>query len=155
MAPPYDPLLTSLFGNIRDLQINWPAIAAADSRISLIKLSRTGPVTLGDVFVAWYTRNGEPIPLPEGGASPVTVDQAATSGFQHMRMAEGKISEYTRAGKFNWTLPAYDVARGYLLLDGVHRSIAAQRARVEYEIQLAVIHGPIDRRVLADLIVFE
>ena len=70
-------------------------------------------------------------------------------------MSEDKISEYTQVGRFNWTLPAYDVARGYLLLDGAHRSIATERAKVEYEIQLAVIHGPIDHRVLTDLIVFE
>jgi hypothetical protein len=29
------------------------------------------------------------------------------------------------------------------------------RAGVEYNIELAVIHGPVDRRVLADLAVFE
>jgi hypothetical protein len=155
MAPPYDPELTDLFRGIRDLPINWPAIVAASSRVSLINLSRTGSLTPACIFVAWYTRNGEPVSLPEKGVLPVTLEQAATSGFSHLRMFENVISRYIQQGRFNWTLPAYDVERGYLLLNGVHRSIATLRANDEYNIRLAVIHGPIDNRVLADLIVFE
>jgi hypothetical protein len=145
----------NLFCRIRDFQINWPAIAAAGSRVSSVNLSRTGPLTLGSAFVAWYTRNGGPIAWPERGASAVTPDQAAIPGFCHPRMHQDKIFHHVQQRRFDWTLPAYDVGRGYLLLDGAHRSIAALRANAEYNIRLAIIHGPIDHRVLADLIVFE
>jgi hypothetical protein len=52
------PEFTDLFCRIRDFQVNWSAIAAASSPVSLINLSRTGPLTLGSAFVAWYTRDG-------------------------------------------------------------------------------------------------
>jgi hypothetical protein len=144
-----------LFCNISDFRIDWPAIAAArGSRVSPINLSRAGPLTLGRAIIAWYTRDGRPI-WPEKGASAVTPYQAAMLDFDHLLMSKPKILSYIELGQFDWTLPAYDVGRGYLLLDGAHRSIAALRANAEYNIRLAVIHGPIDHRVLTDLIVFE
>src|SRR4029077_16939935 len=119
MASPYNPEFNDLFC-IRDLQINWPAIAAAGSCMSLIKLSRSGPLTLKSAFVAWHTRYGEPVLLPERGDTAVTLEQAATPGFTHPRMYEDRISYHIQQGRFDWTLPAYDVQRGYLLLNGAH-----------------------------------
>jgi hypothetical protein len=155
MALSLDPELSDLFGSISDLTINWSVLEAAGFSVSRINLSRTSALNLGGVFVAWYRRNGEPVLWPERGVSPVTIGQAAKPNFEHPRIFETKISEKIQAGQFNWTLPAYDVGRGYLLLDGVHRSIAALRACADYSIQLAVIHGPIDQNVLTDLIVFQ
>jgi hypothetical protein len=151
MAPQYNQEFTDLFRGIRDLEINWTAIAASGSRVSQINLSRNEPSTLGSAFVAWYTRDGAQVRWPERGASAVTLNQAAVDGFSHPRMSEKKIADYIKQARSDWTLPAYDVERGY----GAHRSVAALRANVEYNIRLAVIHGPIDHRVLRDLIVFE
>ena len=70
-------------------------------------------------------------------------------------MSEERVGAHQPKSPVKLRLPAYDVERGYLLLDGVHRSIATLRSGVEYDIELAVIHGPIDRHVLADLAVLE
>jgi hypothetical protein len=169
MAPLFNPELTNLFGGIRDLVINWLAIAAVGSRVSRKCLSRTEPLNLGCVFVPWFTYDGAPVchlkdrpqypgqhvRFPQKGDSVVTLDQATKREFRHPWMSEERIKSHEPKGAVQLLLPAYDVERGYLLLDGAHRSIATLRAGVEYDVQLAVIHGPIDRRVLRDLAVFE
>jgi hypothetical protein len=50
------------------------------------------------------------------------------------------------------TLPAYGLSKhGFLLLDGNHRATAASISRRPLEVTLAVLEGPIDRRILVDL----
>lgn len=85
----------------------------------------------------------------------MTIKQAAAPGFHHPWMSEDRVQVHRPIDAVKLKLPAYDVEPGYLLLDGVHRSIATLRAGVEYDIELIVIHGPVDRRILADLAVFE
>lgn len=49
-------------------------------------------------------------------------------------------------------LPAYGLGKhGYLLLDGNHRATAAAIAHRPFRLTLAVLAGPIDRRILRDL----
>jgi hypothetical protein len=48
-------------------------------------------------------------------------------------------------------LPAYGIPSGAILLDGVHRSIAALMAEVPIEVDLYVVKGPLDPDCLADL----
>jgi hypothetical protein len=172
MAPRFNPELEQLFRGVeKDLPgINWPAIVAVGSSVSSVYLSRTGPLTLGWAFPAWFTCGGAPVchdgnrlaeypgmhkRFPEKGDLAVTIDQAAKTNFNHPWKFEDRINRHRPSGRVELQLPAYDVERGYLLLDGNHRSIATLCAGVEYKIELVVIHGPIDRRVLADLAVFE
>jgi hypothetical protein len=165
MAPLFNEELHGLLGTI-NLHIDWRAIAGC--HVSRVHLSHSGPLKLGCVLLAWFTRNGGPVchdphrqqpglspSYPQPGDSPVTVDQAARPNFHHPWMSEERIKVNYPPGPVQLTLPAYDVERGYLLLDGAHRSIATVRAGVEYNVELAVIHGPIDQRVLRDLAVFE
>jgi hypothetical protein len=167
MAPQFNPELNELFLAV-NMQVNWRAIVTAGSYISRARLSSTGPLTLSCALVPWFIRNDVPVChdparqypglgllVPERGDSIVTVDGAATPGFRHPWMSEERIRANRPKGPVKLKLPAYDVERGYLLLDGVHRSIATLRAGIEYEIELAVIRGPIDRHVLPDLAVFE
>lgn len=49
-------------------------------------------------------------------------------------------------------LPAYGLGMdGFLLLDGNHRATAAAIARRPFHLTLAVLDGPVDRRILKDL----
>jgi hypothetical protein len=152
-----------------NLPINRPALIDGGYSISSISLSPAGPLTLesGCIFVPWFTRDGFPVchvrtnytgvvinRYPENGDSPVTVREAAQQGFRHPWLSEQKIEEHRPDARVEFAVPAYNVRRGYLLLDGNHRSIATVRAGVEYNIELRIIHGPIDRRVLPDLGVF-
>jgi hypothetical protein len=80
----------------------------------------------------------------------------SAADFHHPWKSEERIEHHRPTGDVvQLLLPAYDVERGYLLLDGAHRSIATLQANIDYCVELAVIHGPIDRRVLSDLAVFE
>lgn len=57
-----------------------------------------------------------------------------------------------QAGPLELTLPAYGLGEaGYLLLDGNHRATAVAIAGRPFTITLAVLDGPIDRRILRDL----
>lgn len=168
MAPNIDMGLTQLFQHVdKDLYVNWHAIAAAGSHISRVHLSRSGRRRLDDVLISWYTRDGLPVchrndidpnqahkRFPRSGDSAVTVRQAADANFQHPWMSAQKVKEHTPAGPVQLLLPAYDVEPDYLLLDGAHRSIATLRAGLGYDIDLAVIHGPIDPCIFGDLVVF-
>lgn len=166
MAPLFNPELDGLFGQA-NLSINWRGIVATGCYVSRAYLSRNGAFRLEDVFLTWFMRNGHPVchiadrqypglPVtwPQQGDTTVTVGQAAADGFHHPWMSEERIRNYRPNGPLRLKLPAYNVERGYLLLDGAHRSIAAVRAGVEYNVELAVIHGPVSH-VFADLVVFE
>lgn len=55
-------------------------------------------------------------------------------------------------GQPRWVLPAYDLhSSGLLLLDGNHRAVATYLARRRFVVELRVLHGPLDRRILAPL----
>ena len=151
--------------------VNWHAIVAANSTVSRVQMSFSDG-KFHAVFVPWYTRDGAPVchdqrrvgpswgpkkvhsRFPQKGDLPVTVGQAAAAGFRHPWMSEQRIEAHRPTGKVRLLLPAYDVKRGYLLLDGNHRAIATIRAGVDYDVELVVIHGPIDPRVHRDLVVF-
>jgi hypothetical protein len=166
MAPRFKTELHPLLSQI-NIDIDWRAIVGCS--ISRVRLSPNGPTKLGDILAAWFTCDGAPVchrhdphypnshlRRPREGDLAVTLAEAASRGFNHPWMSEQKIGQHKPNGPVQLTFPAYDVERGrYLLLDGAHRSVATLRAGVDYNIKLAVIHGPIDRRVFADLAIFE
>lgn len=170
MAPKLDRAVEALFRRVdKDLAVNWHAIIAANSRVSRVSLSSSGKRKLDDVFVPWHTSGGLPVShgtvdqaqfpqvhsrYPEKGDTALTVSDAAVVGFSHPWMSEQRLKAHWPTSRVQMVLPAYYVERGYLLLDGNHRSIATLRAQVEYDVELAVVHGPIDPHVLRDLAVF-
>lgn len=171
-----DRALEDLF-RIQDVQINWQAIKEAGFRELRVNLSRAGQHQLGSVCLMWFTRDGQPVchnreraqsfrgahlRYPEKGDSAVAIGEAAKPGFRHPWMWENTVQKYQEEIKvhgpnnpFRLTLPAYDVGRRFLLLNGAHRSIATLRAGVDYNIELVVIEGPIHHRALRDLVAFE
>jgi hypothetical protein len=110
----------ALFGRIRDLSINWSVLNDANASVSRINLSRTSSANLDSVFIAWYTRNGQPVLWPERGALPVTVGQAASRTFQHPRMHEEKMRKrYEQAnsiGIFQPTMSGADTCSSTVLI---------------------------------------
>lgn len=88
---------------------------------------------------------------------PMSVAEVADSigGFsQRNRLA---FADYMERIKLSgepprWTLPAYDLGpAGLLLLDGNHRAVATYIAARRFTIELRVLHGPLDRRILPPL----
>lgn len=60
MAPLFDPELTDLFSAV-NIHVNWPAILAAGSHMSRVRLDPAGQLTLESTLVPWFFRNGEPV----------------------------------------------------------------------------------------------
>jgi hypothetical protein len=61
-------------------------------------------------------------------------------------------SQFSTQGNVELTLPAYGLgSNGYLLLDGNHRATAIAMCDIPFEMSLAILDGPVDRRILRDL----
>jgi hypothetical protein len=136
-----------------DLEMDQNALMAVKAHVSSVKLS-SGGNRLEDVLLPWYMRNGLAVRRPRHGDRAVTVGEAATVGFSHPLLRKNKLKKHLPAGPVQLSLPAYKVNQGHLLLNGAHRSIATLRSGVSYDIELEVIHGPIDETILKDLAVF-
>ena len=75
-------------------------------------------------------------------------EPANKSAFDRYVTAFGEAGGET----IDMVLPTYGLgADGYLLLDGNHRATAAAIAGRPFRLTLAVLNGPVDRRILKDL----
>ena len=159
--------IAEVFGRI-NIAIDARALARAIPSISLLRVTRNTDQALGSILVPWYELNGLPVVhqqglvdpnrfprvnlrLPERGDQPLTIQQMA-NGHNHPWMDNVRIRQPTlTTGVF----PAYRVRERLLLLDGNHRCISLVRFDANYDVDLIVFEGPIDRQVMADLAVFE
>jgi len=167
MSSVFDKDTADLFRKVT-VRMDWIALAASNARISRVRLSAQD---LDAVLVPWFVLDGVPVcdqrhkavPYfpnvhfrpPMRGDTTVTVGQAAADGFTHPLLDAEDVRRKERLVGDELVLPVYDVRIGYMILDGNHRSIAARRTNRDVAVELVVIRGPIDGRVLPDLAVFE
>lgn len=159
--------LRDVIGQI-DIFIDAAELAKANPHLSLQRLTPDTEPSLGDVLVPWYERAGVPVVhiparvdrsripnvhdrLPSQGDSALSIRDIAI-GRDHPWLDSTRIK---MPAVLTGIFPAYRVNKRLLLLDGNHRSISLVRFGVAYAIDLLVIEGPVNRRVMPDLAVFE
>jgi hypothetical protein len=111
---------------------------------------------LGNLGLPWYVDgDGASCNFDVPGASRPTVSEAATllDGAMKHRLdrVDEKVDELERGSTV--TLPAYSRGGAPILLDGCHRSLALMRTSGKIAVELCVIAGPDDPRLLWDLLV--
>lgn len=159
--------LSDVIGQI-DIFIDAAELAKANPYLSLQRITPDCEPNLGDVLVPWYERAGVPVihiptrvdrsrfpnvhdRLPSPGDSALSIKDIA-NGRDHPWLDSTRI---TKPALSTGIFPAYRVKERLLLLDGNHRSISLVRFRVDYAVDLLVLEGPVSRRVMPDLAVFE
>lgn len=113
---------------------------------------------LGGLFTTCRrTRRHVETSLANPFSRPMSVEEVADAlGLftpDHRRVFERYLRQFIRQdAPVRLDVPAYDLGRGrHLLLDGEHRVTALYMADVPCDVRLAVLRGPVDRRIFPDL----
>lgn len=170
MSIAFDDEIEKLFEEI-DIPVHWRALLASCSQVSTEKLSGS---SIRELLVPWYWANkGNGVPvchdptkwnrvtfpncevrLPKQGDKAITIGEAVAPGFTHPWFDEALASKHEASPFRALKLPAYQVGRKRLLLDGNHRTIGSMRSNPRLKLKLVLIKGPVDSRIIRDLAVF-
>jgi hypothetical protein len=152
-----------------DIVINVRKLRESQPRLSLLRVTPKTTPDLRSILVPWFIRGDQPVvhrpdvvdrarfpcfhmDLPKQGDRPLTIGEAADHEHIHPWYKPDSIRPNVEP---RGRLPAYQVGDRLLLLDGNHRCISLVRFGIDYAVDLAVISGPIDGQIMADLAAFK
>ncbi|NGP17758.1 hypothetical protein [Devosia aurantiaca] len=137
------------------MRLHLDRLPASRGHTSRVLLSERQ--ALGSMFSA-YRRVGRKVEtaLDNPFSKPMTVRHIAESldAFSPANRAAFlqyvQLLEHSKAPR--WVLPVYDLGMdGMFLMDGNHRAVALYMSDKPFEVELLVLHAPVDRRILIAL----
>jgi len=144
-------------GSIRSL-LNWAEIA--DPRFWVEPTYNVSRDALGNLSTVWYASAGTPAEFHSGGATPLSVRDAATaqtwSADREARLAYLTEAFKAQAEPVQLVLAAIEAPDGrFVIVDGTHRACAAYRANADIRTLLFTVRGPTSASVLPDLVHYD
>ncbi|MDX1496818.1 MAG: hypothetical protein R3352_04630 [Salinisphaeraceae bacterium] len=133
------------------VQLDWNKFAASCRAIDVVYFSMPGSKSL--IFTPWYaSQDGGPCRFSDAGAVPQSLAMVA----QNKRLLSHYKIKGTPPKETALVIPAYRLpGDAILLLDGNHRCVSYVLAESNVGLFVAAINGPIDRRILPDLVHWE
>lgn len=136
-------------------QLNWAAFAVNNWPVHIWRTADFAQVEILTTLV-YASGDSVGVSFNAEGASPLSVRDAAVKigSFPEdkRQIVRGSEASYIKNGTARLTIPAYDLGeKGFLILDGNHRTIALSLARQPFQLDVLAIRGPIDPGIMPDL----